>query len=118
MLDLLDRSDVAVERALLVLYARQTTDEQQAGATTEHNGRGWGSVGSGMLTSMAQQVDRWRFRAPEGQRLTDKQRVFVRKQVKKYVGQLVEVANARLGLETPREPRRRRNDENAEPSTE
>ena len=108
MLDLLDRSNVAVERALLVLYARQTADEQEAQATTEHNNQGFGSVDAELLSSYAQQVERWQFRAPEGQRLTDRQMQFARPKVKKYVGQLVDVANARLGLETPREPRRRR----------
>lgn len=106
MLDLLDRSNVAVERALLVLYARQTEDERAAGATTEHNGRGFGAVDAELLTSYAQQVETGR--KQEGQKLTDRQMVYARKGVKKYVGQLVEVANQRLGVETPREPRQRR----------
>jgi hypothetical protein len=118
MLDLLDRSNVAVEQALLVLYARQTADEQQAGATTEHNGQGFGHVDAELLTSYAQQVERWRFRAREGQRLTERQMQFARPKVKKYVGQLVEVANQRLGVETPPEPRRRRSDRGNETETD
>lgn len=108
MLDLLQRSGVAVERALLVLYARQTETERDTHTTREHNGQGFGAFDADILTSFAEQISTNKYRRAEGQRLTEKQMELARKKVKKYVGQLVEVANARLGLETPREPRRRR----------
>lgn len=116
MLDLLDRSNVAVERALLVLYARQTPEERTEKATTQHNGAGWGLVDAEFLTSCAEQVE-WKRRhdnAPEGQRLTDNQMKYARPKVKKYVGQLVEVANQRLGFQTPKEPRKPRKKKNPE----
>lgn len=107
MLDLLDRSPVAVERALLVLYARQTDGERETHTTSESNGQGFGAFDADILTSFAEQVATNRYNRKEGQRLTEKQLELTRKKVRKYVGQLVEVANARLGLETPREPRKR-----------
>ena len=40
---LLDRSDEAVERAILALYRRQTDDEQTTQETRHRNGRGFAS---------------------------------------------------------------------------
>lgn len=108
MLDLLERSDVAVERSLLVLYARQTQDERNAQQTVEHNGMGFGAFDAELLSSFAEQISRNRYGRQEGQKLTQRQMEIARKKVVRYVGQLVEVANQRLGVETPREPRRRR----------
>lgn len=96
MLWVLERSDAAVERGLLALYARQTADEQQTGVTREHNGMGFGAFDAEFLTSCAQQILTNRWGRPEGQRLTQRQFAIVRKKVRRYVGQLVLVANDRL----------------------
>ncbi len=89
----LERSDKFVERALLALYERQTQDERDNATTTHSNGIGFSGVDAPILTSCAQWV--LRSRMPEGLRLTPRQRAVVRKKVRKYVGQLVEVAEAR-----------------------
>jgi hypothetical protein len=41
--DMLTKSDRAVERAILCIYRRQTTQEQAAHATLMHNNRGFAS---------------------------------------------------------------------------
>jgi hypothetical protein len=40
---LLNRSDAAVERAIIVLFERQTADEQRVASTNCHNNRGFAS---------------------------------------------------------------------------
>ena len=40
---LLNRSDAAVERAMIVLFERQTADEQHRASTNVHNNRGFAS---------------------------------------------------------------------------
>lgn len=86
--DLLDRSDKAVERALVVLYARQTADEQATGTTREHNGQGFNGTDAELLSSFAQQIER-------GRSLTERQLFYARKKVRKYARQLLEEALAK-----------------------
>lgn len=87
----LQTSDILVERSLLKLYARQTTDEQ-ASLTTKHtNGMGFNGVDSFILTSFSQWILKLQDSGrPEGKRLSDKQRAIARKKLVKYVGQLME----------------------------
>jgi len=56
---LLETNDVAVGRALLVLNARQTADEQVSEVTKYDNGRGFRPAHARMGTSMAQQFARF-----------------------------------------------------------
>ena len=92
---LLQRSDGAVERALVVLHNRQTPDEKRALTTTHHNGRGFGAFDARILSSMAGWVKR-------GNTLTVKQLGFLRKKGKKgfcilakYHAQLIEEIEAK-----------------------
>lgn len=63
---MLRTSDRAVERALVVLYDRQTPTEQAAGHTSKLNGVGFGANDAEIFTSFAKSVIR-------GRRLTPKQ---------------------------------------------
>lgn len=52
ILALLETSQVAVERAILVIQARQTSDEQAAGQTKYVNGRGWSAFDAPFMGKM------------------------------------------------------------------
>lgn len=84
--DLLLTNDEAVKRAVLALYRRQTSEEQDAQATIRHNGAGFNSNDGFILTSFAKQMLTKGFLSP-------KQVAFARKRVVKYTRQLVEEAN-------------------------
>ena len=92
IIDLLQRNDKAIARALVVLNERQTIDEQTSEATKYHNGVGFTGADAAMGTSMAQ------FYARRGY-LTEKQLAYWKKPNKngvwricKYAGQLLEIA--------------------------
>lgn len=96
--DLLGNSNAAVERALIVLYERQTADEQVSAVTSHKNGRGFNAIDAEILTSFACQVEKNVGRGLKlGQCLSEKQMVLARKKVVRYVKQLVEVANEKAG---------------------
>jgi len=82
---LLDRNPRAVERAMVVLYHRQTSDEQVSSSTNHLNGRGFNGVDAAFGSSLARQV-------LDGRALSIKQLDHARKMVKKYVRQLLEEA--------------------------
>lgn len=84
---LLDRSDKAVMKALLQLYARQTESERQMQTTTDANGVGFNYRDAEVLCDIAKRVRQWG-------RLTPKQTELVRGRIKKYWRQLAEIANA------------------------
>lgn len=88
ILELLDRSDKAVERAILAIYRRQTTDEQNSATTKIRNGVGF----SGAHATIGSYYARWLL---SGNVLTGKHLVRARGIAKRYVGQLVEEANSR-----------------------
>jgi hypothetical protein len=101
--DLLTRSDAAVERALLVLYERQTADEQASETTKYVNGRGFNAVDAEILSSFACQVERKVGQTSSylgrerklGECLSPKQMAIARRKVVRYVKQLAEVAEAK-----------------------
>jgi len=101
----LDTSDVFLERCLLVLYARQTSEEQASHGTHEDNGVGFNMIDAPFLTSLAEQVNanaanpRSRFTA-EGRRLSPRQRASARRAIHKYVRQLVDHANRGIHAES------------------
>lgn len=88
ILALLDRSDLAVGRALLALFNRQTAEEQGTGATVEQNGQGFNGVDASFGSSLAVQ-----FRDKGS--LSPRQIACGRKMLRKYAGQLAEIANAK-----------------------
>lgn len=95
ILDMLEKNDVMVERSLMVMYLRQTTDEQVMQSTGHNNGVGFNGTDAPFLSKLAEWVkDRKERNVPEGKRLSEKQRVIVRRKLKKYSRQLLEVANA------------------------
>ena len=101
---LLERSDAAVEKGLLTLYARQTADEQAAGATTHHNGMGFSGFDAEFLSSLAQQIERKQRQGCRlGQCLSARQLACARQKIVRYAGQLALVANEQAAAlaETP-----------------
>jgi hypothetical protein len=61
---LLDRSDEAVERALLRILRNQTSDEQASERAAHRNGVGFGSFDAEIFTSFAFQVQSGRHLSP------------------------------------------------------
>jgi len=91
IVELLETSTVAVERAILRIYSFQTPSEQHTKSTHRHNGRGFSSAHAEFMSSLAEWIKKSN-RKP-GQRLTSKQLVLGRKYIKKYWKQLMEFAN-------------------------
>lgn len=84
---------LAVENALLALYARQTDDEKSNRDTHWANGRGFNQKDADFLSSLAIHINKNQ-RKP-GDRLTAAQRSWARKLLPKYWRQLIEVADAK-----------------------
>lgn len=82
--ELLDTSDKAVTIALQRIFQRQTSAEQAAGETRDHNGRGFNGRDARWLSDIAKRLPRY------GNRMTPRQVVAVRKAIKKYWRQLLE----------------------------
>lgn len=87
----------ALERALLVLLARQTADERATEQTRHLNNRGFMSMDAPKMTSFAKQVQY--SRRPKGEQLSPKQRAWLLRtnakgvsRIGKYAGQLIEAA--------------------------
>ena len=89
---LLDRSDKAVERAILALYQRQTEDEQTTQETKHRNGRGFASCHAWRGSYYAQWI-------LGGRHLSGLHLQKARRIARHYVGQLTEVAQAGGPLE-------------------
>ena len=84
--NLLEESDKAVARAILAIYGRQTASEQATETTSESNGVGFNGVDAPFLSSLA------KFYEEKGY-LSPKQVSYGRKKIRKYAGQLVNIAN-------------------------
>lgn len=76
-------------RAILAIYERQTSQEQNNKATLEDNGVGFNGVDAGILSSYAQFIQRTGF-------LTLKQKTVARKKIGKYANQLVLIAEKKI----------------------
>ena len=96
----IQKNRIFTERALLKLYARQTSDEQQLGLTSHQNGIGFNGPDAQYLTWAAEWV--LGSRKPEGYRLNvmagpkgtaDRHYAKVAKKLMKYTRQLLEEAN-------------------------
>lgn len=85
---LLEKSDKAVERAIVALYSRQTESEKNSETTVEKNGIGYNGFDAKFFSSLAQQIQ-------SGRTLSQKQIAFARKGIMKYSKQLAEIANQR-----------------------
>lgn len=85
--NLLDSNDLAVCRALIVIFERQTTDEQAYDYTRDANSVGFSGVDAEICSSFAKQYQSRGFLSP-------KQMVVARKKMKKYWKQLAEIAKS------------------------
>ena len=72
-----------IERGLIVLYNRQTTDEQQSKNTKHLNGRGFNSVDSSFLTYCSEYI-------LKGNHLSGKYLERVKKRLPRYWNQIRE----------------------------
>jgi len=63
--DLFMKNDRAVERALIVLFNRQTADEKRTETTRVLNNRGFTAADADILSSLAKQVQRGRTLSPK-----------------------------------------------------
>lgn len=86
---LLEMDDAAVERAIVVIFERQTADEQAHAYCAHLNGRGFNKLDAEFGTSLAKGCLKYGH-------LTPKQLPYARKMMLKYVGQLTEAANEKL----------------------
>jgi len=77
----IDTNDKAVEKAIKMIYSRQTADEQTGMATVEHNAVGFSAFDAEILTSFAQQLIR-------GRQLSPKQMAIGRNKIRRYWKQL------------------------------
>ena len=89
--NLLEESDKAVARAILAIYGRQTASEQSTETTSESNGVGFNGVAAPFLSSLA------KFYEEKGY-LSPKQVSYGRKKIRKYAGQLVNIANTPVAV--------------------
>lgn len=96
IIDLLTKNDLAVERAILRIYERQTLSEQRAQETCERNGVGFSGVDGDIFSSFAEQIKK--SPRPAGRRLSPKQLALARKpdknglpRIGRYAKQLLEV---------------------------
>ena len=84
----LEVNDDQLARALVALYNRQTEDEKETKETTAQNNLGFNAIDSAFMTSIAQAYIRFG-------RLSERQIFTVRKSIKKYCRQLVDIANSK-----------------------
>lgn len=75
------------ERAVTVLYQRQTEDEQLVQTTVHENGMGFSGIDATILSSFAQQL-------AQGRRLSPKQLDVCYKRLGKYARQLLQITLA------------------------
>jgi hypothetical protein len=84
-------------KMLVALYAKQTEGEKVAGCTAEQNKQGFNSIDANFLSSVAESVKKWGS-------LTNKQSLYVGKKLKKYAGQLEEIA--KINLQTKKDAKK------------
>lgn len=75
-----------LERAIQVIYLRQTIDERRTKETKHVNGIGFNSADAKYLSYLAQWLN-------EGKFLSGKHLVKARKMMPKYAGQILEIIN-------------------------
>lgn len=83
---LLDRSPLAVQRAVLAVYARQTESEKQAQQTRLLNNVGFSAFDAEPMSRLAEAIRK-------GVPVSDRWLAYGRRRIKRYWRQLVEIAN-------------------------
>lgn len=91
VLALLERSNEATGRALYGLFERQTADERATNSTKVHNGRGFNGRDAEFLSSIAKKLPDYEYK------LTERQLPHVRRKLRKYTRQLLEIIEAKGG---------------------
>ena len=76
-------------RALEIVYAGQTSEEQMHGSTYNLNGIGFSGCDAEILSSFAEQLEKKRVKYGAGARLSPKQEALVMKKMKKYAKQII-----------------------------
>lgn len=89
--DLLLHNDVAVVRALMLLYSFQSDREKSQARTIDANGKGFDSVDAPILTRLAKKVE-------AGEMLSADQIELARQRILKYHEQITNVSKHNLGL--------------------
>ena len=85
---LIQTNDLAVYRALVLLYSFQTDEEKNTDKVKTVNGKGFNKLDAEILSSMARQVK-------SGRHLTDKQMYVARPKLMKYAGQILNYMKTR-----------------------
>jgi hypothetical protein len=88
----IENNDRAVERAIMVLYARQTEDERKERTTKHSNGRGFSGAHASIGTYWANWIR-------QGRQLSGLHLVRARAMAFHYVGQLLEEAQLKAASE-------------------
>lgn len=91
VIQLLETNDLALAKAVSVIYRAQTADEQSALQTKERNGVGFNGTDAPFLSSIAQKLPRY------DNRMTQRQIAKVRPMMKKYWAQLLKEIERRGG---------------------
>lgn len=86
IIELLETNNLMVYKSLMVLFNQQTKNEQENGNTIVNNGVGFNAIDADFMSSLAKQYNFYG-------RLTPKQVDSARKCLKKYAGQLTNLAN-------------------------
>lgn len=87
--ELLEKSDRAVLRGIVVIHSLQTASEQASHMTNEWNQVGWTGFDAEFMSSLADQI-----RDKGG--LTPKQMEYARKKILRYARQLAKIANGQI----------------------
>lgn len=90
--ELLRTNDQAVLRAIWVIYARQTVEEQIYGVSTEENGRGFTKIDAQFFTELVVQMQ-------AGRELSPRQMAIARNKIIKYWRQLMIVSKEKMERE-------------------
>jgi len=89
---LLAKNDIAVERAIVAIYRRQTRDERDSNSTIEPNGIGF----SGTDARLGSYYAKW---VLSGKNLSGQHLIKARNMAYKYTRQLVEIATQKMEAE-------------------
>jgi hypothetical protein len=90
IVELLEKRQDAVERAVKVLFDMQTVDEQVSEHTSQKNGRGFNAYDAKFGSSLVKNT------LERGYRLSPTQLSCARRMLRKYAGQLAAIANDKI----------------------
>lgn len=103
VLDILNSNDKAVERAILALYERQTSNEKNTFSSDEHNGVGFNKYDAKFLSSLAEYLIRNPNRGLTAKQLAAVRKVYPNQSnsvIGKYYNQLIQIAKEKAERNT------------------